>query len=115
MELRRPVFGVASVVFAVLSILVPVLVMVLFGHEAGRASQDEKRNQFWEALGLLLAGAIVSVFAAGITSLLGSVSGGVALLRRESKRWLSVVGLVVNLPILSFIVFLFAVVRMNQG
>jgi hypothetical protein len=114
-EPKKPVFGTASAVFAALSVVLPVLIMLLFGREANQTADMHERDQFWRWLGLLLAGLIVSTLAAGLSGLLGTIAGAVALLRGEPKRWRAVVGLVVNAPIVAFVAFLFFVVRANNG
>jgi uncharacterized membrane protein YedE/YeeE len=113
-EPKKPVFGTASVVFAALSVVLPVLIMLLFDREANQPTEHQ-RDQFWRWLGLLIAGLIVSTLAAGLSGLLGTIAGAVALLRGEPKRWRAVVGLVVNAPIVAFVAFLFFVVRANNG
>jgi hypothetical protein len=113
-EPKKPVFGTASVVFAALSVVVPVIIMLLFGREANQPTEHE-RDQFWRWLGLLLAGLILSTLAAGLSGLLGTIAGVVALIRAEPKRWRAVVGLAVNGLIVAFVAFLFIVVRANNN
>lgn len=110
-------FGTASLVFAGLTVILPVVLMLIFGQKADRESNAPDNGGYGPlvAIGLLLAGAAMGAIAAGLSSLVGTVTGAVALLRGERHAWRPVVGLIVNAPVFLIVAYLVAVVRMNSG
>lgn len=112
-EGKKAMFGTLSVVFAALTVILPVLVVAFFSNEADKDTSDP--THFWGPLALLIAGGILAVLVGGISGLLGTISGSVALIRREPIRWLAIVGLVVNIPVMLCVLFLFLFVRVNSG
>jgi len=110
-EPKRAYFGTASAIFAVLSVVLPVLIGVFFASRVEKETNEQAKA--WAPLGAFFATMIVSFFADAITSVLGIVSGLIALGRREQWKWLAVVGLVVNVPIVLFLVYMLAVVQMH--
>jgi hypothetical protein len=110
---KKPSFGTASVVCAGLTVLVPVLIMVFAGTRADRDTSDP--SHVWGPLAILVAGGILAVLAAGVTSAVGAVTGGIALARGERNRWLAVIGLIVNAPVALFVLYLVTAVRANSG
>jgi hypothetical protein len=107
------VFGVASAAFAGLTVLLPVLVMAFFINKAEREPNDP--DHFWAWLSAVIVGGGVSVVASGLSSLVGSIAGGVALARGERRGWLAGLGLVVNAPVLLFAIYLVAMAFFNNG
>jgi hypothetical protein len=63
----------------------------------------------------VFAGGITSVLASGLTSVPGGIAGAIALARHEPKSWLATTGLIVNVPVALFTVFVFAVARASGG
>ncbi|VTR97157.1 unnamed protein product [Gemmata massiliana] len=112
-ESKGSAFGVTSFVFAGLTVLAPVLIMVFFGARALESA--ERPSHSWEPLGLVLAGGVLSIIAAGASSLVGSVAGTIALLRGERRIWRAIFGLVVNLPVLLFMLYMYVTAQMNNG
>ncbi|MCI0700722.1 MAG: hypothetical protein L0241_06545 [Planctomycetia bacterium] len=113
MEPKKSYFGAASVVFAVLSVVLPIAIGAFFGSRVENETSEQAKA--WGPLIALFATIIVSFLVVGITSFLGSLSGLLALVRGERSSWLAVVGLIVNGPILVFLLFVFAVMQANGG
>jgi hypothetical protein len=110
-------FGTASLVFAVLTIVLPVLVMLAFGQKATREA-DSPEHGGWGglvAIGLLFVGVVAAAIVSGLSSLAGTITGVVALARGERRVWRSVVGLVVNVPVLLVIAYTLIVVWISNG
>jgi hypothetical protein len=63
----------------------------------------------------MLAGFALAVAASGLSSLVGTIAGVVALARGERHRWRSVVALIVNVPVLVFVAFLVIAARAHNG
>jgi hypothetical protein len=110
---KRFSFGTTSVVCAGLTILLPVLVVVFAGVRANQDTNDS--THFWGAFVVLVVGGVFAVLAAGVTSVLGTVAGAIALGRGERNGWLATVGLCVNAPVALFVLYLVVVVRANTG
>jgi hypothetical protein len=112
-EPKKPHFGIASLVFAALSVVLPVVIVLVVERQVDRDTHEQAKA--WAPLIAVFLGAILSAIAVGVTSLLGTITGGVALARGERQSWLAVVGLVVNVPILAFVAFLVVLVQASRG
>lgn len=110
---KRTSFGTASLVFAGLTIVLPVLVG-LFTGERLEHSEAAKRD-WWGGLGIFVLGLLAAIAVAGLSGLIGTVTGIVALVRREGQSWRSVVGLLVNVPVVLFVLYLVVIARANPG
>jgi hypothetical protein len=110
---RAPAFGTTSLVFAVLTVVLPVLIMLYAGARADKDTSDP--SHVWGPIAILIAGGVFALFALGVSGALGTLTGGVALVRGESSTWRAVVGLIVNVPAVLFVLYLVAVVRANNG
>ena len=110
---RAPWFGTASLVFAVLTVVLPVLVMLSAAERADKDTSDP--SHVWGPFAILLGGGIIAVFLSGVSGALGTLTGGVALARGESSTWRAVIGLIVNVPAVLFVLYLVAVVRASNG
>jgi hypothetical protein len=110
-------FGTASLVFAGLTVILPVVMMLIFGQKADRESNAPDNGGYGPlvAIGLLLAGAAMGVIAAGLSSLVGTITGAVALIRGERSQWRPVVGLIVNVPVLALVTFAAIALRANNS
>ena len=64
---------------------------------------------------IMLAGFALAVAASGLSGLVGTIAGVVALIRREPKRWRPVIGLIVNVPVLLFVAFVVIAARAHNG
>jgi hypothetical protein len=117
LERKSATFGTASLVFAALTIILPVVMMLIFGQKADRESNAPDNGGYGPlvAIGLLLAGAAIGVIAAGLSSLVGTLTGAVALIRGERSQWRPVVGLIVNVPVLALVTFAAIALRANNG
>jgi hypothetical protein len=89
---RRPIFGMASTVFAVLAIILPVIAVGLFAAE----QQDKPDPSGWGWLGAVIVAIALAVAVIGICALGGTIAGAIALIRRERYLWLAIVGLTLN-------------------
>ena len=69
----------------------------------------------WGGLGMFLAGLLIAFMVGGLCSAVGTITGIVALARGEGQSWRSVVGLVVNVPVVLFVLYVIAVTRQNNG
>ncbi len=92
-ERPRPAFGITSVVFAVLSFLLPISLIIVF---MDKAKNEDANQQVWAALGAMLAGVVFAGVAAGVTSIVGVVTAIIALIRRERLIWVAIIGLIPN-------------------
>lgn len=107
-------FGTASLVFAALTVLLPAVAMLLFGEKAAR----EERAGPWgglASLGVLLAGVFFSSVMAGLSSVAGTVTGAVALIRDEANSWRAVVGMMLCVPVALFLGFATALAMLNRN
>jgi hypothetical protein len=114
---KKATFGTTSLVFAALTVILPAVMMLIFGQKADRESNAPGNGGYGPlvAIGLLLAGAALGAIAAGLSSLVGTVTGVVALLRGERHTWRPVVGLIVNVPVLLFVAFAAIAIRAGNG
>jgi hypothetical protein len=112
-EQKSSPFGIASVICAGLAVLLPPLIMLFAGMRADRDTSDP--THFWGPLAILVAGGLLAVLVAGLSGLVGSITGGVALARKERQSWLAVIGLIVNVPITLSVLYLILAVRANNG
>jgi hypothetical protein len=121
---KGAIFGTASLVFALLTVVLPVIVMIYFGSKAANALPPENNNRakdIGEAgaglvpFAIALAGVGVAIVVSGVSSLVGTLTGVVAMIRREPKRWFAVIGLIVNVPVTVSVLFLILAVWANNG
>ena len=100
-EGKPATFGTTSLVFAILTIVLPVLLMIFIGYKAD-AAEREANNQNNGLLGflLLITGIFFAGIVSGLSSLVGTLTGVAAFARGERHAWRAVVGLVVNAPVL---------------
>jgi hypothetical protein len=110
---RAPWFGTAALVLAVLTLVLPVLIMLSAGERADKDTSDP--SHVWGPIAILIAGGVFAVFAMGVSGALGTLTGGVALARGEASTWRAVIGLFVNVPAVLFVLYLLAVVRASNG
>jgi hypothetical protein len=108
-EVKSSAFGTASAVFAVLTILLPVFVMTWIGVKASNDPNERARD--WLPVLVIFVGGFIGLMASGITSVLGTIAGTIALARHEPKRWLATTGLIICVPIALFALFVFASLR----
>lgn len=106
-DAKSAVFGTTSAVCAALT----VLIMAFFIDKA--AQEKDAKAQPWAWL-IVLAGGAMSTIAAGLTSAVGTVTGGVALARGERKDWLARVGLLVNVPVALFALYVVAATQFGN-
>lgn len=104
---KAPTFGTASLVFAGLTIVLPVLVVLLTNYRLDHIGRNNHNG--WEGLGIVLLAVMAAVASAGLSGLVGSITGIVALARGEGQRWRSIIGLIVNVPVTLFVLYLIAV------
>jgi hypothetical protein len=98
---KRPVFGVLSVVFAALTVLVPLgIVMSLPLDPVPRPDGGPEHD--WEPVVRTLTNVAAALLSAVAAALLGLIAGLIAILRPERVRWLAVAGLVANGLVLAF-------------
>jgi hypothetical protein len=104
---KHPTFGIASVVFGVLTIAVPFLVFLFF------ASSDEIKNgkTGWEGLALVLVTVILGGIGAAVAAAGGVITGIVGLVRGERKKWLAVVGLIFSGGLLTMLLWVYVTAR----
>ena len=117
-ESKPATFGTASFVFAILTIVLPVLVMIFFGQKAtqeGQAANNNADHGALVSLLLVLAGVVFAGIVSGLSSLVGTLTGVVALIRGESHAWRPVVGLIVNVPVFALFAYTVIAVRMSSG
>jgi hypothetical protein len=116
-ENKPAIFGTASLFFAILTIALPVLMMICFGQKADQAEHDPNQGGWGglAAIFLLLLGVAFAGIVSGLSSVVGTVTGVVALVRGESHMWRPIVGLIVNAPVLVFVAFTAIVLWMNSG
>jgi hypothetical protein len=88
----RPVFGVVSIVCAVLTFAMPAVLIWLM---AEKLERDGTRDQGWGALAAILLAMVVALVGALVPAAAGTIAGIVALARRERRAWVAVIGLVV--------------------
>ena len=112
-ETKSSAFGTASVVFAVLTVLLPVVFITFFAVKATNDPNEQARA--WAPLIIVFAGGITSLLASGVTSVLGSIAGVIALVRNEPKSWLATAGLIVNVPVALFAIFVFVMAQVRGG
>lgn len=110
-QTRSAAFGTASAVCAVLTLLLPVVILFLVGAKA--ANEPNEQARAWAPLLVILVGGFLSLLASAFTSVVGSVAGAVALARRERNIWLAVVGLIVNAPIALLAISALAMLQMK--
>ena len=60
-------------------------------------------------------GVIAAVIVAGVSSLIGTLTGLVALARGEGQSWRPIVGLVVNVPVVLSVLYLVVVMWHSGG
>ena len=113
-EAKKSSFGIASLVFALVTVVSPVVVALVTGYEL---SHNEEANNHggWGGFLFIVLGVMAAVFVAGVSSLIGTLTGVVALLRGEAQQWRPVVGLVVNVPVTLFVLYLIVAMRANNG
>lgn len=104
-ETRGAPFGTASLVFAALTVVLPVAIGFLTAHQLDR-DEAARQGNGWGGLLILLLGVAGIVVAAGLSSAAGAAAGIVALARGERAVWRPVVGLVVNVPVALFALYL---------
>jgi hypothetical protein len=98
---KRPVFGLASVVFAALTFLVPLgIVVALPIDPVPRQAGDPEHD--WEPVVRALTNAVVALLSAVAAALLGAIAGLISVLRPERARRLAITGLVANGLVLAF-------------
>ena len=112
-ETKSLAFGITSVVFAVLTVLLPVIIVTFFAVVV--TNDPNERARAWAPVVIVFIGGFVSLMASGITSALGTVAGVIALARHERKSWLATLGLIVNVPVMLFAIYVYAVTRPAQG
>ena len=112
-ETRSSAFGTASAVFAGLTLLLPIVTVAFFAVKATNDPNEQARA--WAPLIILLAGGIVSLLLAGLTSVLGSIAGVIALARKERSTSLAVIGLLVNVPVALWAIYVFVIGQPNAG
>lgn len=101
--------------FAILTIVLPVVLMISFGQKADKADQSENPYKGFEVLGLVLVGLFFALIAAGVSSVFGTLTGVVALIRDERSVWRPIVGLIVNAPVTVVISFAVILMLINSG
>jgi ABC-type Fe3+ transport system permease subunit len=97
---KRPVFGALSVVLALLTFLVPILIVVSQPLDPVRQPAGQEHD--WEPVVRALTNAAVALLSALAAALLGLIAGLIAVLRPERFRWLAVTGLVANGVVVAF-------------
>src|SRR5262245_5532776 len=97
-EGRLAIFGTTSFVFALLTAVLPVIVLFYFGSQAADAMRpepdDPNRAKDFGEVGkgfvpfvIMLAGFAAAVGVSWLSSLVGTLTGAIALIRRERKVW----------------------------
>lgn len=112
-EAKSSAFGTASAVCAALTLILPVFVMTWIGVKASNEPNEQARA--WLPLLVIFVGGFIGLMASGITSVLGTIAGTIALARHEPKRWLATTGLIVCVPIALFALFVIATLKPNGG
>lgn len=107
---KFPLFGAASAATAVLTVVTPVAVFMHFASKA-----NDPQAQGFVPLSLLVAGGFYGLLTAGASGLLGTLIGGIALVRGERKGWLAAVGLAVNVPAALLLLTLAALTVSHRG
>ena len=113
-DTKPATFGTASLVFAGVTVLLPVIVMLFFGEKAPREEQAGGWGGL-SAIFLVLVGLMFAALVSGLSALAGTITGIVALVRGEQSAWRSVVGLIVNAPIFVLVAFSAIVARVQNG
>jgi hypothetical protein len=121
---KKAIFGTTSLVFALLTVVLPVVVLIYFGLKAGDAMQPpddpNRAKDIGEAgrgvlpFAIAAAGVAFAIIASGVSSLVGTLTGVVALIRRERSVWRPIIGLIVNVPVTLFVLFLIIVAQANH-
>src|SRR5205814_1110468 len=99
-ERKSPAFGGVSAALAIVTLVMP---FVLFAGVLFMGDPNDPRNQGWGWLGRVVGGVVLAVALAVLSGLIGTVSGIVALSRKERLPWLGIVGLVVNGAVLALL------------
>ncbi len=113
-EKKPPTFGTVSLVFAVLTIILPLVTLLFFGQ---KAAQEERANAQGGLAGFLVViiGVFFSAIVSGLSSLLGTLAAVVALARGERQTWRPIVGLIVNVPVLAVVAYTAIAIRSSTG
>jgi hypothetical protein len=123
---KFPAFGTASLVFAILTVVLPVIVLISFGLKAEEAMQPtpddpNRAKDIGEAgrgvvpFAIMLAGFALAVAASGLSGLVGTITGILALIRLERAVWRPIIGLIVNVPPALFFLYLVVMIAINGG
>jgi hypothetical protein len=116
-ESKTAAFGTASFVFAILTITLPVLMMIFFGFKATQEGQNANNNGWGDLAAFLvvIAGLIFAGIVSGLSSVAGTITGVVALIRGERHMWRPIVGLVVNAPVLTMVAYTVVAAWLSGG
>lgn len=113
-EPKKSSFGTVSLVFALLTVVSPVAVALVTGYELTH-NEEANNHGGWGGLLFVVLGVMAAVLVAGISSLIGTLTGVVALARGEGQNWRPIVGLVVNIPVVLFVLYLVVVMWHSGG